>query len=325
MYRIPKHDLRDTRLRPDMTIYLPIAELSVNAFVILGMGAAVGFLSGMFGVGGGFLITPLLIFYNIPPAVAVATGANQVVASSFSGALSHFRRGTLDIKLGLTLLAGGLVGASVGIYLFTLLRNLGQLDLIISLFYVVFLSVIGGLMLIESINALRRAAANKPVSLRKPGQHIWVHRLPFKVRFKRSKIYLSIIPVLVLGFGIGVLTSIMGVGGGFIMVPAMIYLLHVPTNVVIGTSLFQIIFVTAFTTIVQATTNQSVDVFLAGLLMIAGVIGAQYGVRVGQQLRGEQLRALLALIVLAVGVRLAIGLVVTPDELYSVITTQEGF
>ena len=308
-----------------MTIYLPIAELSVNAFIILGMGAAVGFLSGMFGVGGGFLITPLLIFYNIPPAVAVATGANQVVASSFSGALSHFRRGTLDIKLGLTLLGGGLVGASVGIYLFTLLRTLGQLDLIISLFYVIFLSVIGGLMLIESINALRRAAANKPVSLRKPGQHNWVHRLPFKVRFKRSKIYLSVIPVIVLGFGIGVLTSIMGVGGGFIMVPAMIYLLHVPTNVVIGTSLFQIIFVTAFTTIVQATTNQSVDVFLAGLLMIAGVIGAQYGVRVGQQLRGEQLRALLALIVLAVGVRLALDLVITPDELYSVVTTKEGF
>ncbi len=308
-----------------MTIYLPIAEISVNAFIILGMGAAVGFLSGMFGVGGGFLITPLLIFYNIPPAVAVATGANQVVASSFSGALAHFRRGTLDIKLGVTLLAGGLVGASVGIYLFTLLRSLGQLDLIISLFYVTFLSIVGGLMLIESINSLMRAAANKPVSLRKPGQHIWVHRLPFKVRFKRSKIYLSIIPVLVLGFGIGVLTSIMGVGGGFIMVPAMIYLLHVPTNVVIGTSLFQIIFVTAFTTVVQATTNQSVDVFLAGLLMIAGVIGAQYGVRVGQKLRGEQLRALLALLVLAVGVRLALDLVLTPDEFYSVVTTGVGF
>jgi len=308
-----------------MTVYLPIAEISVNAFIILGMGAAVGFLSGMFGVGGGFLITPLLIFYNIPPAVAVATGANQVVASSFSGALSHFRRGTLDIKLGLVLLAGGLVGASVGVYLFTLLRGLGQLDLIISLFYVTFLGIVGGLMLVESVNSLMRAAANKPVSLRRPGQHIWVHRLPFKMRFKRSKIYLSVIPVLALGFGIGVLTSIMGVGGGFIMVPAMIYLLHVPTNVVIGTSLFQIIFVTAFTTIVQATANQSVDVFLAGLLMIAGVIGAQYGVQVGQKLRGEQLRALLALLVLAVGVRLALNLVLTPDEFYSVVTTGVGF
>ncbi|WP_136659859.1 sulfite exporter TauE/SafE family protein [Nitratireductor sp. XY-223] len=308
-----------------MTIYLPIAELSVNVFIILGMGAAVGFLSGMFGVGGGFLITPLLIFYNIPPAVAVATGANQVVASSFSGALSHFRRGSLDVKLGLTLLAGGLAGVSVGIYLFTLLRQLGQLDLIISLLYVTFLSVVGGLMLVESINALRRAAANKPVSLRKPGQHNWVHRLPFKMRFKRSKIYLSVIPVIVLGFGVGVLTSIMGVGGGFIMVPAMIYLLRIPTNVVIGTSLFQIIFVTGFTTVVQATTNQSVDVFLAGLLMIAGVIGAQYGVRVGQQLRGEQLRALLAIIVLGVGVRMARDLIVTPDELYSIVTTGAGF
>ncbi len=308
-----------------MTIYLPIAEISVNVFLILGMGAAVGFLSGMFGVGGGFLITPLLIFYNIPPAVAVATGANQVVASSFSGALSNFRRGTLDIKLGTTLLAGGLVGASVGIYLFTLLRSLGQLDLIISLLYVIFLSIVGALMLVESVNSLLRAAADKPVSLRKPGQHIWVHRLPFKMRFKRSKIYLSVIPVVVLGFGIGVLTSIMGVGGGFIMVPAMIYLLHVPTNVVIGTSLFQIIFVTAFTTVVQATTNQSVDIFLAGLLMIAGVIGAQYGVRIGQKLRGEQLRALLALLVLAVGVRLALDLVLTPDEFYSVVVTGIGF
>ena len=307
-----------------MSIYLPIAELSVNAFIILGMGAAVGFLSGMFGVGGGFLITPLLIFYNIPPAVAVATGANQVVASSFSGALSHFRRGTLDVKLGTMLLIGGLAGASVGIYLFTLLRSLGQLDLIISLFYVTFLGIIGSLMLIESINSLRRAAANQPVSLRKPGQHNWVHRLPFKMRFKRSKIYLSVIPVIVLGFGVGVLTSIMGVGGGFIMVPAMIYLLRIPTNVVIGTSLFQIIFVTAFTTIVQATTNQSVDVFLAGLLMIAGVIGAQYGVRVGQKLRGEQLRALLALLVLAVGVRLALDLIIEPDELYSVSIIKDG-
>ncbi len=252
-----------------MTIYLPIAELSVNVFVILGMGAAVGFLSGMFGVGGGFLITPLLIFYNIPPAVAVATGANQVVASSISGALAHFRRGSLDIKLGLVLLIGGLGGATVGIQIFTLLRQLGQLDLIISLLYVVFLGSVGGLMLWESVNSMRRAANNNPVPLRKPGQHNWVHRLPFKMRFKRSKIYLSIIPVIALGFAIGILTSVMGVGGGFIMVPAMIYLLRIPTNVVIGTSLFQIIFVTAFTTVVQATTNYTVDIVLAWLLMIA--------------------------------------------------------
>ncbi|PWV99885.1 hypothetical protein DFR52_10384 [Hoeflea marina] len=308
-----------------MTIYLPIAELSVNILVILGMGGAVGFLSGMFGVGGGFLITPLLIFYNIPPAVAVATGANQVVASSISGALTHFRRGTLDLKLGTMLLIGGLLGASAGIQIFVYLRKLGQLDLIISLLYVVFLGSIGGLMLWESVRSMRRTAANKQVSLRKPGQHNWVHRLPLKMRFKRSKLYLSVIPVIVLGFCIGVLTSVMGVGGGFIMVPAMIYLLRIPTNVVIGTSLFQIIFVTAFTTIVQATTNYSVDIVLGGLLMIAGVIGAQYGLRVGQKMRGEQLRAGLALLVLAVGIRLAYGLIAPPAEIYSVITGSFGY
>ena len=308
-----------------MTIYLPIAELSVNIFVILGMGAAVGFLSGMFGVGGGFLITPLLIFYNIPPAVAVATGANQVVASSVSGALAHFRRGTLDIKLGFVLLVGGLAGATVGIQIFSMLRRLGQLDLIISLLYVVFLGSVGGLMLWESVNSLRRAAKNQPVSMRKPGQHNWVHRLPFKMRFKRSKLYLSVIPVVMLGFAIGILTSVMGVGGCFIMVPAMIYLLRIPTNVVIGTSLFQIIFVTGYTTIVQATTNYSVDIVLAWLLMVAGVIGAQYGVRVGQKMRGEQLRAGLAILVLAVGIRLGFGLVLPPDEVYSVVSGSFGF
>jgi len=302
-----------------VSIYLPIAELSVNIFVILGMGAAVGFLSGMFGVGGGFLITPLLIFYNIPPVVAVATGANQVVASSVSGALSHFRRGTLDVKLGTVLLIGGLVGATVGIWIFSLLRSLGQLDLFISLLYVVFLGTVGGLMLLESLNAMRRTRRNETVTLKKPGQHSWVHRLPLKMRFKKSKIYLSVIPIIALGFAIGILTSVMGVGGGFIMVPAMIYLLRIPTNVVVGTSLFQIIFVTAYTTVVQATTNYSVDIVLAFILMVAGVIGAQYGVRVGQKLRGEQLRALLGLLVLAVGLRLAIALVVTPADVYSVV------
>jgi uncharacterized membrane protein YfcA len=301
-----------------VTIYLPIAELSVNIFIILGMGAAVGFLSGMFGVGGGFLITPLLIFYNIPPVVAVATGANQVVASSISGAITHFRRGSLDVKLGTVLLFGGLAGATVGIYIFSLLRRLGQLDLFISLLYVVFLGTVGGLMLMESLNAMRRAARNETVSLKRPGQHNWVHRLPFKMRFKKSKIYLSVLPIIGLGFAIGILTSIMGVGGGFIMVPAMIYLLRIPTNVVVGTSLFQIIFVTAYTTIVQAATNYSVDIVLAFILMLAGVIGAQYGVRVGQKLRGEQLRALLGLLVLAVGLRLAVELVVTPDDIYSI-------
>ncbi len=307
-----------------MTVYLPIAELSVNVFIILGMGAAVGFLSGMFGVGGGFLITPLLIFYNVPPVVAVATGANQVVASSMSGAITHFRRGTLDVKLGVVLLIGGLAGATLGVGIFSWLRRMGQLDLVISLLYVVFLGGIGSLMLMESLSALRKAAHNQPTPLKRPGQHNWIHGLPFKMRFKKARIYLSVLPLLALGFFIGVLTSVMGVGGGFIMVPAMIYLLRIPTNVVVGTSLFQIIFTTAYTTVVQAATNYSVDVVLAFILMLAGVIGAQYGVRVGQKLRGEQLRALLALLVLAVGVRLAIDLVLTPKDIYSIATGAFG-
>ncbi|TPW26915.1 sulfite exporter TauE/SafE family protein [Pararhizobium mangrovi] len=309
-----------------MTIYLPIAELSVNIFVILGMGGAVGFLSGLFGVGGGFLITPLLIFYNIPPAVAVATGTNQVVASSFSGALSHFRRGSLDVKLGLVLLVGGLSGSTAGIFAFKLLKSLGQLDLIVSLAYVTFLTIVGSLMMWESVGALKRLRAQS----RSPGsssaaprhnQHTWVHRLPLKMRFRRSKIYLSVIPVIGLGFGIGLLTSIMGIGGGFMIVPAMIYLLRVPTNVVIGTSLFMVTFTTAFATLVQATTNHTVDVMLAIMLIVSSVIGVQYGVRVGRKLRGEWLRAGLALLVLAVGVRLAVGLFLRPEDIYSLIAT----
>jgi hypothetical protein len=301
-------------------IYLPIAELSVNLFVLLAMGAAVGFLSGMFGVGGGFLITPLLIFYNIPPAIAVATGANQVIASSFSGALSHLKKKTLDFKLGTVLLAGGVVGSTIGIYVFTLLRMLGQLDLIISLLYVVMLGTVGGLMLVESVSAIRRTRDGAAPTLKKPGQHNWIHRLPLKMRFRASKLFVSVIPVIGLGAGIGFLSSIMGVGGGFIMVPALIYLLKVPTNVVIGTSLFQIIFVSAYTTIVHASTNYTVDVVLAFMLMIGGVAGAQYGAKVGQRLRGEQLRALLALLVLAVALRLAFDLFVRPNSIYSLAT-----
>lgn len=300
-----------------MDLYLPIAEHAVNMVVILAMGAAVGFLSGMFGVGGGFLITPLLIFYSIPPAVAVATGANQVIASSFSGALAHFKRGTVDLKLGLVLLAGGIVGSTAGIAVFTLLRAIGQLDLIVSLSYVVFLGIVGGLMLYESVRAVRRARQGQMVTLKKPGQHNWVHRLPMKMRFRTSKLYVSVIPVLGIGAFIGLLSAIMGVGGGFIMVPAMIYLLKVPTKVVIGTSLFQIVFVTAYTTILQATFNQTVDIVLALLLMLGGVAGAQYGAKAGQKLRGEELRALLALLVLAVALRLGYELFVTPSDVFS--------
>jgi uncharacterized membrane protein YfcA len=298
-------------------IYLPIAEMSVNVLVLLAMGAAVGFLSGMFGVGGGFLITPLLIFYNIPPAIAVATGANQVIASSFSGALAHFRKGTLDFKLGTVLLVGGIIGSTIGIVIFSLLRSLGQLDLIISLMYVVFLGTVGGLMLVESVNAIRRARGGEVPTMKRPGQHNWIHRLPLKMRFRASKLFVSIIPVLGLGAGIGIMSSVMGVGGGFIMVPALIYLLKVPTNVVVGTSLFQIIFVAAYSTIVQAHTNQTVDMVLAFVLMVGGVAGAQYGAKAGQKLRGEQLRALLALLVLAVAVRLAFDLFLPPKSIYS--------
>ncbi len=301
-----------------MNLYLPIAELSVNMLVIVGMGAAVGFLSGMFGVGGGFLVTPLLIFYNIPPAVAVATGANQVIASSFSGALYHYKRGTLDVKLGTVLLAGGAVGSLAGVGLFTLLRRSGQLDLVVSLLYVVFLGSVGGLMLAESLRAMRRARSGAAADPRKPGHHNWVHRLPFKMRFQRSKLYVSVIPVIALGFLIGLLAAVMGVGGGFIMVPAMIYLLRVPTNVVIGTSLFQIIFTAAVTTVLQAAANTTVDVVLAFLLMAGGVVGAQFGARAGQRLRGEQLRALLALLVLSVCIRLGLELVIFPGDIYSI-------
>jgi len=308
-----------------VNLYLPIAEISVNILVLIGMGAAVGFLSGMFGVGGGFLITPLLIFYNVPPAVAVATGANQVIASSFSGALAHYKRGTIDLKLGGVLLVGGAVGSVAGVALFTLLRRIGQLDLVVSLLYVIFLGGVGGLMLVESIQSMRRVSGGGSGEFRRSGKHNWVHGLPLKMRFQRSKLYVSVIPVLGLGFLIGILAAIMGVGGGFIMVPALIYLLRVPTNVVIGTSLFQIIFTAAVTTVLQAATNFTIDIVLAFLLMLGGVVGAQFGAAAGRRLRGDQLRALLALLVLAVGLRLGFELVITPTEFYSIsLPTGEG-
>ena len=305
--------------RPFVYLYLPIAEISVNVLVLFGMGAGVGFLSGMFGVGGGFLMTPLLIFYQIPPAVAVATEANQIVASSFSGALAHLRKGTVDLKLGTVLLIGGICGSMIGVAIFSSLRSAGQLDIIISILYVVFLGTIGSLMMVESLNAIRKSRNAKPDEPPAPipESKSWITRLPFKMRFERSQLYLSVIPVLVLGALVGILASIMGVGGGFIMVPAMIYLLRVPTNVVIGTSLFQIMFVTMFTTIAQSATNQTVDIVLALILMLGGVIGAQFGARAGQKLKGEQLRALLGLIVLAVCLRLGWDLVAQPSELFS--------
>ena len=299
-----------------MQIYLPIAEISVNLFAILAMGGAVGFLSGMFGVGGGFLMTPLLIFTGIPPTVAVATGANQIVASSVSGALAQWRRGNVDIKLGTLLLIGGIVGAVLGVQLMTWLRQMGQVDLVIQLAYVTFLGVIGGLMLVESLNAIRRQRYGSGSRARK-SRHSWVHGFPLKLRFHHSKLYMSAIPPVVLGVMIELLVAIMGVGGGFISVPAMIYLLRIPTNIVLGTSLFQIVFVTALVTVLHATSNQTVDILLALMLMIGGVVGAQFGVRAGQHLRGEHMRALLGFMVLAVCVRMAIDLIIKPDEVYS--------
>ena len=300
-----------------MQIYVPIAETSVNIFLLLGLGGLVGFLSGMFGVGGGFLMTPLLIFVGIPPTVAVASEANQILASSISGGMAHFQKRGVDIRMGCVLLAGGLLGSAVGVQLYAVMREIGQIDLMISLCYVVFLGVIGLLMMIESIRAIHARQIGRPIPARRPGQHNWIHGLPFKMRFKVSHLYTSIIPPILIGFFVGILAAIMGVGGGFIMVPAMIYLLRMPTNVVIGTSLFQIIFVSAAVTIMHAVKNQTVDVVLATILIIGGVVGAQIGARFGQKLRGEQLRALLALIVLGVGLKMLSDLLFMPAEIYS--------
>jgi len=300
-----------------MQVYLPIAEVSVNAFLLFGLGGLVGILSGMFGVGGGFLMTPLLFFIGIPPAVAVATEANQIVASSFSGVLAHFRRQTVDLKMGLVLLVGGLIGAAVGVVVFNYLKSLGQVDLLVRLCYVMFLGIVGGLMFIESLNAIRksRKAGGAPVATRR--QRSWVHALPFKMRFRTSGLYISVIPPIGVGILVGILAAIMGVGGGFIMVPAMIYILGMPTKVVVGTSLFQIIFVTAFTTLLHATTNFTVDIVLAVLLLVGGVVGAQIGTQIGLRMKAEQLRILLALMVLVVCGKLAMDLLLQPTELYT--------
>ncbi|EAQ13330.1 membrane protein [Rhodobacterales bacterium HTCC2654] len=299
----------------NMQIYLPIAEVSVNAFLLLGLGGLVGVLSGMFGVGGGFLMTPLLFMIGIPPAVAVATGTNQIVASSVSGVLAHLKRKTVDLKMGCVLLSGGLVGAAAGVQLFAYLRSIGQVDLLVTLSYVVFLGIIGTLMLIESVGALMRS---RRMAAPKRKKHNWVHNLPIKSKFRTSGLYISVIPPVLVGFGVGVLSAIMGVGGGFIMVPAMIYILGMPTKVVVGTSLFQIIFVAAFTTLMHAWENHTVDIGLAVLLIVGGVIGAQVGARIGLRIKAEQTRILLALLVVGVCLNLAVGLLVEPKELYSI-------
>src|ERR1700761_2738796 len=285
-----------------MEIYLPIAEMSVHWVVILGMGLGVGFLSGLFGVGGGFLLTPLLVFYGIPSTVAVATPASHITASSISGAMAQWRKRSIDFAMAGVMLVGGFGGTIFGVWLFTLMRRAGQMDLVVSLSYAVLLSTVGGIMLNESWIALRAArGGNAPPS--RPSSHGWIHGLPLRMRFRQSRLYISVIPPIVIGFVVGMLSAIMGIGGGFIIVPAMIYLLRMPTNVVLGTSLAQIICITAVTTILQATSNYAVDIMLAFFLVVGGVVGAQLGVRAGAKLRGEQLRLLLALLVLAVGLK----------------------
>ncbi len=301
-----------------MQIYLPIAEMSVNVLIVLGMGGGVGLLSGLFGVGGGFLMTPLLIFIGVPPMVAVGTQSVQIVASSVSGVFAHMRRGTVDFVMGLVLIVGGLFGSGVGVWIFSVLKGLGQLDTTIAIGYVVFLGLVGGFMLAESLpGLLRRRPVAVSSAARGPGRHTWMHGLPLKLRFRRSKLYVSALLPLGIGFLVGLLVAIMGVGGGFLIVPAMIYILGMPTQVVIGTSLFQIIFVTANTALLQATFNQTVDMVLALLLIVVGVVGAQIGVKLSARMKGEHLRAGLALMILGVAVALALGLVVTPQEIYS--------
>jgi uncharacterized membrane protein YfcA len=299
-------------------IYLPIAEVAVNMFLILGMGAAVGFISGMFGIGGGFLMTPLLIFTGISPAVAVASVTTHIAASSFSGAINYWRRRALDTALAMMLLTGGVLGTLVGVWLFSKLRAVGQLDITIGVAYVVLLSVVGALMVVESGRAIVRARQGKPAEIRRGGTHTWIHGLPFKVRFKQSKIYVSAIPVWAIGFIIGFIGAVLGIGGGFLLVPMLIYLLRVPTSVVIGTSMVLTLVTMSFATVMHAATNHLVDAVLAFILMLGGVTGAQFGARAGQRIRSEQLRLLLGILVLMVGLRFAYDLAVRPSDLYSI-------
>jgi uncharacterized membrane protein YfcA len=305
-------------MRPRVQIYLPIADLPVNIFLILAMGAAVGFVSGLFGIGGGFLMTPLLIFVGIAPAVAVASVASHIAASSFSGAISYWRRRAIDPALASVLLCGGIIGTALGVATFTLLRSLGQLDLMIALSYVALLTTVGGVMTWEGLRAMLRTRRGIVIPARRSGSHGWIHGLPLKMRFKRSKIYLSVVPVVLVGIFIGFLGAVMGIGGGFILVPIMIYLLRVPTSTVIGTSMLLTLVTMLFATMLHAVTNHLVDAVLALILMVGGVTGAQFGARAGQKIRGELLRLLLGLLILAVGIRFARELVIRPEDLFTI-------
>ena len=300
-----------------MSIYLPIAEMNVNILLIILLGIMVGGLTGLFGVGGGFLMTPLLIFLGIPPTVAVGTEAPHVLASSFSGAIAHWRKKNVDIKMGIFLLCGGIAGSIVGVNLFKILREFGQIDVIIQFLFLIFLGFIGLSMLFESAKTTIKKYRTTSLIRTKLHQHSWIHGLPFKMRFHRSKLYISAIPPVVIGFFVGILSAMMGVGGGFIMIPAMVYILGMSTNVVVGTSLFQIIFVTANSTFFQSYLNQTVDIVLASLMILGGVVGAQVGARLGSTFKAEYLRGVLAILVLAVCIKIFLDLTLTPDDLFS--------
>ena len=300
-----------------MSIYLPIAEMNINILLIIFIGMLVGGLSGLFGVGGGFLMTPLLIFLGIPPAVAVGTEAPHVLASSVSGVVAHWRRKNVDFKMGFFLLIGGVVGSTVGVNLFKLLRGFGQIDMVIQMLFLIFLGFIGFSMAFESARTTISKYRTTSSIRTKLHQHSWIHGLPFKLRFHRSKLYISAIPPIIIGFFVGLLSAMMGVGGGFIMIPAMVYILGMSTNVVVGTSLFQIIFVTANSTFFQSYLNQTVDIVLAALMIIGGVIGAQIGASIGTKLKAEYLRGILAIIVLIVCAKIFADLTLTPSNLFS--------
>ncbi len=310
---------------PRVDIYLPIAEIPLNLFLILGMGAAVGFVSGLFGIGGGFLLTPLLIFTGVPSAVAVATVTPQMVASAASGALSYWRRKLIDFRLSGLLFVSGAAGTALGTWTFSILSGRGQLDVVIAISYMVLLGIVGALMVVEAARAVIRSrrAGSRPQG-RRPNSHNWIQRLPLKMRFRAARLYVSVIPIVVLGAGIGFIGSLLGVGGGFILVPALIYLLRVPTSIVIGTSLIQTLGTMVVATVLHSVTSVSVDGLLAFIMMVGGVIGAQFGTQVGLRLRGEYLRGLLGLLVLAVGLRFGVQLVVQPADLYSLAVLEWG-
>ena len=300
-----------------MSIYLPIAEMNVNILLIIFIGMVVGGLSGLFGVGGGFLMTPLLIFLGIPPVVAVGTEAPHVLASSVSGVIAHWRRKNVDFKMGFFLLIGGVIGSTVGVNLFKILSVFGQIDIVIQMLFLIFLGFVGFTMAFESTKTTITKYRTTSSIRTKLHQHSWIHGLPFKMRFHRSKLYISTIPAIVIGFFVGLLSAMMGVGGGFIMIPAMVYILGMSTNVVVGTSLFQIIFVTANSTFFQSYLNQTVDIVLASLMILGGVIGAQIGAHLGTKLKAEYLRGILAIIVLIVCAKIFADLTLKPTNLFS--------